>query len=79
LEGKYHGIIEIIAQNLPGGNDDKGRTSLSIACVSEEIRIEYLPNMNLERYHYANTLSCVSPFGCIETHEAIQCRLETLA
>jgi hypothetical protein len=70
FEGKYHNIIEIITQHFPGENDKKKqRTAVSIACVLAEIRTEYLPNTNLDRYHYANPLSCVSKFGCIETHK----------
>jgi hypothetical protein len=44
-----------------------GRTAVSIACVSSEIQTEHLANMNVERYHYVNPLSCVSEFGSIDT------------
>jgi hypothetical protein len=54
LEGSCHGLNEAMSRYFPRGTEETHwKTSVRIARVLTEIRIEHLSNRNLERYGYA--------------------------
>jgi hypothetical protein len=49
-------MIEVLAQALPGRNDESHEKPIRIADTSTEFRSENLPNTSLWSYRYVNAL-----------------------
>jgi hypothetical protein len=52
LEGSGRGLIKVFFRHLPGWPEAYGRISVRIDAVSAKVRIENLPNTNLQPYLY---------------------------
>jgi hypothetical protein len=48
--------MQALSHRVPGGSEKDHKKPLRITGVPAEIRTEYLPDTNLERYRYVNLL-----------------------
>jgi hypothetical protein len=57
--------------SFPEETEENHRLSAMIASKPTDMRTEYLPNTNVERYHYTNPLDPIheGKGGCVEGRE----------